>query len=526
MPLFTNPQRRFVDAVAELAYCNPFLPERIGFERQALGDEFQPHGSDWNVYLDVDDVHPNVQRLLERSQQTLDAARQRLRDGLTPGDDEAARYEELVMFTHYHRFRDGFDRLLHPVADGTAPRKATSVKGIYRQFCNEVRQYAVNDVIHANDMSLAHWFACLFQVRRAFFNIFNYIIGVSAPAVRLRAAVWQSIFTHDMRRYRRVLYRHMTDQATLITGPSGTGKELVARAIGLSQYVPLDHDTATFAVDVANAFFPLHLAAMSPTLIESELFGHHRGAFTGAISDRVGWLENCPPTGTVFLDELGELAPQIQVKLLRVIQERTFSRLGETRERRFAGKIIAATNRDIAALMHENQFRPDLYYRLCSDMIVTPSLHERFCDSDRELDTLLTTLARRVVGEEAPQLASEVRQWIDQHLDKHYHWPGNVRELDQCLRNVMIRGHYQPLRDLNAGEASAKDRSDDGARSLANAVYAPSLTADQLLNWYCTIAYSRTGSYQRAAQILDIDRRTLRARVDHDMLGRLHPAKR
>src|SRR5262249_20140703 len=162
------------------------------------------------------------------------------------------------------------------------------------------------------------------QVRRAFHFIYRNILGESAPAVRLRAAVWESIFTRDIRRYRRSLFRRMGDVATLIVGPSGTGKELVARAIGLARYIPFDPDREAFVEDYAGAFYSLNPSALSPTLIESELFGHRRGAFTGAVEDRIGWLEACRPLGTVFLDEIGELDPAIQVKLLRVLQTREF----------------------------------------------------------------------------------------------------------------------------------------------------------------------------------------------------------
>src|SRR5207248_2241211 len=139
----------------------------------------------------------------------------------------------------------------------------------------------------------------------------------------------------------------------------------------------------------------------------SELFGHRRGAFTGAVEDRAGWLEVCPEQGTVFLDEIGELAPAIQVKLLRVLQQRTFSRLGDTAQRQFHGKLIAATNRDLATQMRLREFREDLYYRLCSDMIVTPSLHERIRNQPAELATLVMHMATRMVGPEGPAVAAE-----------------------------------------------------------------------------------------------------------------------
>src|SRR5207245_407563 len=137
----------------------------------------------------------------------------------------------------------------------------------------------------------------------------------------------------------------------------------------------------------------------------------------GAVSDRRGWLETCDPLGTVFLDEIGELDAAIQVKLLRVLHMRTFQRLGETEPRRFAGKIIAATNRDLAAEMQAGRFRTDFFYRLCADMITTPTLREQMANSEANLRDLVLFIARRETEpEEAEGLADEVVRWIEQHL--------------------------------------------------------------------------------------------------------------
>ncbi|MBM3227173.1 MAG: sigma-54 factor interaction domain-containing protein, partial [Candidatus Tectomicrobia bacterium] len=288
-------------------------------------------------------------------------------------------------------------------------------------------------------------------MRRAFQHIFRYLIGGSMAAARLRAMVWQSIFTHDMRRYRRTLYTHMGDFTTLITGPSGTGKELVAQAIGLSRYIPFDVATLTFRASFAGSFHALNLSALPSTLIESELFGHRRGAFTGAVQDRQGWLEVCQAYGTVFLDEIGDLEPAMQVKLLRVLQTRMFQPVGDTTSRHFRGKLVAATNRDLAEAMQQGHFREDLYYRLCSDIIVTPSLAEQLQESPEVLRALLLFLAQRLVGDDAAALAQEVEAWILAHLGPDYAWPGNIRELEQCLRNVVIRQDYRPTRQRQRG---------------------------------------------------------------------------
>src|SRR4029077_1205817 len=144
------------------------------------------------------------------------------------------------------------------------------------------RFFAIDGVRFPGAHQPGHTSACFRQIQRAFEIIFRDLIGSSLPAARLRAAVWQSIFTHDMRRYRRTLYARMGEFATLITGPSGTGKELAARALAESRYVPFDDQRRAFANDGMDSFFPINISALSPTLVESELFGHRRGAFTGA----------------------------------------------------------------------------------------------------------------------------------------------------------------------------------------------------------------------------------------------------
>ena len=367
--------------------------------------------------------YPNVLRLIEQCDQVLERAERKLATRSDRTADELALYEDLVLFVLYHRHRGEFAGLVADPA-GRSPSKSPAFDGLL----THARRY-----LHIDGRALplwheaAHMIACFFQIHRAFVNIFEFIIGASQPAVQLRAAVWQSIFTHDMRRYRRVLFNRMADYTTLVMGPSGTGKELVARAVGLSRYVPFDIKSRRFTEDFAGSFFPLNLSALSPTLIESELFGHKRGSFTGAVEDRAGWLEVCPPQGTVFLDEIGELDPAIQVKLLRVLQDRTFSRLGETKERQFQGKIIAATNRDLAEQMRRGGFREDFYYRLCSDIIVTPSLRQRLADNPAELRRLVLHIAQRMVSDEAESVTSEVLHVIETQLGRDYPWPGNVR---------------------------------------------------------------------------------------------------
>jgi transcriptional regulator with PAS, ATPase and Fis domain len=303
----------------------------------------------------------------------------------------------------------------------------------------------------------------------------------------------------------------MGEFATLITGPSGTGKELAARAIAYSRYAAFDERTLAFADEQLDLFYPINISALSPTLIESELFGHRRGSFTGAIADRKGWLETCPDLGSVFLDELGDLDPGIQVKLLRVIETRSFHPVGDTASRQFRGKLIAATHRDLGARIRGGHFREDLYYRLCSDQIITPSLADQIADSPQVLPDLILYMSRRVAGAEGASLARDVVAWINANLGRAYSWPGNYRELEQCVKNVLIRRDYRP-----AGVAKPEPLEDvtDGIRSGR-------FTAEELLSRYVTLVYRSTGSYEETARRLNIDRRTAKAKLDRALLARL-----
>jgi two-component system response regulator HydG len=206
-----------------------------------------------------------------------------------------------------------------------------------------------------------------------------------------------------------------------VLGESGTGKELVARAI---------HDLSPRA---HRPFVAINCAALSESLLESELFGHERGAFTGAIAQKKGKLEMAEG-GTVFLDEVGELAPGLQAKLLRVLQERTFERVGGTHTIALDIRLIAATNRDLASEEKRGGFRLDLYHRLNVVALKTPPLRERGEDilllARSFLETAAARCRRRVAGIKAETEKILIR----------YPWPGNVRELQNAIEHAVILG--------------------------------------------------------------------------------------
>ncbi|MBK6744253.1 MAG: sigma 54-interacting transcriptional regulator [Hydrogenophilales bacterium] len=219
--------------------------------------------------------------------------------------------------------------------------------------------------------------------------------------------------------FRHILRAAASEASVLISGESGTGKELVARAL---------HDNSSRS---GGPYLRVHCAAFPEHLLEAELFGHARGAFTGATAAREGRFE-AAHGGTLLLDEIGEVPPSVQVKLLRVLQEREIERLGENRTRKVDVRILAATHRDLAVMVRDGEFRADLYYRLRVLPLRVPALRERREDIPLLTDALLANLSRRHPGAMA-ELAPETLACLTR-----YAWPGNVRELANALEYALV----------------------------------------------------------------------------------------
>lgn len=231
------------------------------------------------------------------------------------------------------------------------------------------------------------------------------IIGESQPVVKLKSVIERVAGTKT---------------SILVIGESGTGKELVARSI---------HENSDFCKE---NFVPVNCGAIPENLIESELFGHTRGSFTGAVADKAGLFE-VANRGTLFLDEVGELPLHMQVKLLRAIQDRSFRRIGDTKDIKVDIRIIAATNRDLEEAIRKGTFREDLYYRLNVILIRTPPLRERGDDVLILAKAFIKKKAKARGGQPSPTgFTDETIQAL-----KAYRWPGNVRELENVVERAM-----------------------------------------------------------------------------------------
>jgi two-component system nitrogen regulation response regulator GlnG len=309
-----------------------------------------------------------------------------------------------------------------------------------------------------------------------------------------------------------------TDTTVLVTGESGTGKELVARAIH-------HHSNRN-----GRQFLAVNCAAIPEQLLESELFGHERGAFTGAVSERIGKFEHCKG-GVIFLDEIGDMTAATQTKILRVLQSRTFERVGGNRPINADVRVIAATNKPLEQAVAAGQFREDLFYRLHGVRIHMPPLRDRQGDIPLLIKYVLNKIAREQHHEPKSIASNAVKA-----LEK-YHWPGNVRELESVIRHVMVvsQGDVVLLKDLPS-EITGQNSSAGPVLSASAAIGEGGVSeitvlTRQLFQWarrdpklkiipsverelVIQALKEADGNQVHAAKLLGITRATLRKRVE------------
>src|SRR5581483_3429426 len=363
-------ERDFLQALSGVVFGNPFTPERMALIRRLAPEAPGDLTSDREALVRV--VTPKVAPLVREAPRLS-------------GDDRQL-LEAALLYVTYHRYVPQLDEHIERQEDkGGEPLAAP------------FGEYAMRELVQMGfaEERAARFFALFFQLRRAFFFIDRALEGESEAMQRLRQALWNSMFTHDMRAYEAALWNRMEDFSTLLLGETGTGKGSAAAAIGRSIFIPYLARERRFAANFAESFIAINLSQFPETLIESELFGHRKGAFTNAFERHQGVFDRCNAHGALFLDEIGEVAMPVQIKLLQVLQERTFTPLGDREKKRFSGRVIGATNRSLGELRKAGRFRDDFYYRLCSDVIHVPTLRERIRESPRELAQLVRLVLSR-----------------------------------------------------------------------------------------------------------------------------------
>lgn len=475
-------EKKFFKTVYNAAFANPFSKTRERLDQKIAG--LFPSATRREVKdMCVKEVGLRIKKLEKENKGRL---------GLYREDDQEL-LRVVYLFDIFHKFRDRFDQLINdqikagdtpvPVSFAEEAREAVTAKGF-------------------KDRHFYHYFALSFQLRRAFYFISHTLVGKSPCMKELKKHLWYNVFTYNIELYDRFLWNRMEDFSTLLLGETGTGKGTAAQAIGRSGFIPFDPKTGCFAESFTRAFSSLNLSQHPETLLESELFGHTKGAFTGAVENYQGVFNRCSPHGAILLDEIGEIPAHVQIKLLQVLQERHFTPVGAHEASRFNGRVIAATNRPRAEIEDGKIFRDDFYYRLCSDIIEVPPLRMRIRETPSELNDLLDFTIQKMTGSHAPQLTGKVKTIIDRRLGKDYPWPGNVRELEQCVRSVLLRRDYR-------GKAKNLEKP-DLLHTLHQGIKENTIAVADLVSGYCRLLYRTHGTYEEVARKTGLDRRTIK----------------
>lgn len=483
--VLTPAERDFFKTVAQAAFINPFSPARSELDRKIAGIDA---AISWDTLVEL-----AIARIVER----LAGLRSTGRDNLSRyGAEDRELLKTAFLYDIYHRYRQTFD-------DFILKQLAAGDTIIAVPFARELLSAMAG--LGFDEAGCHRYLGIFYQIRRAFYFIETALTGLSTSMHGLRLQLWNNIFTCNINWYEQHLWNRMEDFSTLLLGETGTGKGAAAAAIGRSGFIPFDGRSGRFSESFTRNFIAINLSQYPESLLESELFGHKKGAFTGAIENHEGIFSRCTPHGSIFLDEIGDVSVPVQIKLLQVIQERTFTPVGSHDRQRFQGRVIAATNRPLDDLRRTGQFRDDFYYRLCSDIIVVPPLRQRIQEEPRELEVLIGSILKRMVDDEAATHARLLLESLRRDLGPQYAWPGNVRELEQAVRRIIISRHYR-------GDTAASIPSEPTDRLLA-AIEAGSMDAQQLMAEYCGLLYRRCGTYEDVARTTGLDRRTVKKYV-------------
>jgi len=477
----SSTDRDFFRKVALAAFANPFSHERKSLDCSIAGTDCNGDSD-----LLIENVVQMVTERIEKLKKSGCA------QPVLYGNEDRGLLQTALQFEIYHRFRNSFDSfILSQQKNGDRPLKLP--------FSNDL--LAELDRIGYSAPDCRRYLEIFYQIRRAFYFIETALIGLAPSMHTLRLQLWNNIFTCDINLYDRHLWNRMEDFSTLLLGETGTGKGAAASAIGRSGFIPYDEKSGCFSESFTRTFTSRNLSQYPESLLESELFGHRKGAFTGAIENHEGVFSRCSPHGSIFLDEIGDVSIPVQIKLLQVLQDRTFSPVGSHEKLRFQGRVIAATNRPLIELREAGLFRDDFYYRLCSDLIIVPPLRQRIQEEPEELKALVTRILGRMIGNDGPAFSNRICETIVADIGIGYPWPGNVRELEQAVRRILLTKQYRG--DCAGNKSGLRDL-------LVTGIDEGSLDAQTLMAQYCRLLHQRLGTYEEVAKRTGLDRRTVR----------------
>ena len=480
----TSEDWSFLETAAQAAFSNPFSEARKDLDL-ALGGVSPATSPEEMLGAAISRIQQRIDKMRAQGPidlKTYDGAKQEI-------------LRSVFLFLVFHRYADKYDELIQAqLKNGTQPCPVSFA----REVLIDIQSFGFS-----NEEAL-RYFSVFYQLRRAYFFISNGLVGNSPSMKVLRKHLWNCVFTHDMRLFEAQHWDRMEDFSILLLGETGSGKGSAASAIGRSGFIPFDPDKKCFTESFTHNFVSINLSQYSEGVLESELFGHRKGAFTGAVENHEGLFSRCAPHGAIFLDEIGDITIPVQIKLLQVLQDRIFFPVGSHDAKRFSGRIIAATNRHMDDLRLEGKFRNDLYFRLCSDEIVIPTLRQRLKEDPMEIDILLLSILSRIYRDPSSKEFARIKEILIRDVGGDYPWPGNVRELEQGVKRIILTGHYEVKKPLRK-----KKYIDPLIIGVSDFMF----DAEELLSEYCASIYDRFGTYEEVARITKLDRRTAKKYV-------------
>jgi DNA-binding NtrC family response regulator len=478
----------FFSIVSQAVLANPFSDERMEIDLKIVG-LFPDVALNELVGAAVAEVKRRIQKFESSGMCDINRFSGKDRQILTSA----------CLFDIFYTFVGQFDSLIQEqIIAGEKSVKVNFADDVFAIF--HKRGFSHDEALQ--------FFALFYQLRRAFYFIHHGLVGRSHCMKKLRESLWNKVFTYDLDLYNRFLWNRMEDFSTLLLGETGTGKGAAAMAIGRSGFIPFDENKGCFTESFKRSFVSMNLSQFSENLIESELFGHKKGAFTGAVEAHEGIFDRCSPHGSIFLDEIGEVSIPVQIKLLKVLEERVYHSVGSHDEKRFKGRVIAATNRPINELRSKSLLRDDFFYRLCSDVIIVPPLRQRIEEDPGELDDLLALTIERITGQPSAELVELTKKTINNELGTNYAWPGNVRELAQSVRRILLNRSYTCEIDVTAETSYPTELSTNMDNGTVD--------AKGLLKGYCRHLYHKFGTYIEVARRTGLDSRTVKKYIDED----------
>jgi len=418
----TATEKSFLSNIQKIVFSNPYGDECRQACRTFSNGKIE-HPADL-----LDSASTQVDQLLGklRKEDNLDLARY--------SEDERWLLHHGVIFICYHRYAERFRKLI----EEQFRQEGANVKVAFAAEALGIMTRAGMSADIAK-----RYFAFFYQMQRALYFLDKTLVGTSPSMDRLRHDLWNTIFSHDFSLYEQFLWESIRSVSTIFVGEPGVGKEASAMAVIGSGFVPFEDKTMTFAEPFSEFFKEVNLAQHDGVRLESELFGHQKGAFTEAVENYQGVLSRCSAYDVIYLDGICKMPDPVQAKLASVLQHRTFTPVGSHTRQTFAGRVMASTRKTPKKLLADNDMREDLYYQLCVNEIHVPSLRQRFKEKPSEFELMISHVIHRFTGQDSGNLVGRVIDGMPSHISPGYKWPGNVSELEQIVKKILLVKNYE-----------------------------------------------------------------------------------